>query len=55
MLSPQAKEVEQLIWKAVHYRPIEEFRNRLRIAGQAVLEASSASQPPSLGPADAKV
>ena len=34
----QKNEVEQLIWKAVHYRPIEEFRSRLRIAGQAVQE-----------------
>ena len=34
--SCQTNEVEQLIWKAVHYRPIEEFRSRLKIAGQAV-------------------
>ncbi len=31
-----AHDVEQLIWKSVHYRPIEEFRSRLRIADQAV-------------------
>ncbi|GAX73413.1 hypothetical protein CEUSTIGMA_g865.t1 [Chlamydomonas eustigma] len=35
-------DVEQLIWKAVHYRPIEEFRNRMRIADQAVQNQASA-------------
>ena len=50
--------MEQLIWKAVHYRPIEEFRSRLRIAGQAVLEATQTREGVAvagLGAADAKV
>ncbi|KAG1669143.1 hypothetical protein FOA52_002654 [Chlamydomonas sp. UWO 241] len=37
-----SKDVEQLIWKSVHYRPIEEFRNRLKIAGQAVAQPGPA-------------
>jgi hypothetical protein len=27
-----ANDVEQLLWKAVFYRPIEEFRSRLKTA-----------------------
>eukprot|EP00798_Chlamydomonas_sp_ICE-L_P020559 gene20559-27351_t len=35
----QANEVEQALWKSTFYKPIEEFRTRMRTAGQAVQEA----------------
>lgn len=34
VLPVQAREVEQALWKSCHYRPIEEFRARMRHAQQ---------------------
>lgn len=41
----QSNDVEQLLWKSVHYRPIEEFRNRLRVASQAVQQQQQQYRP----------
>ena len=31
----QEHNVEQTLWKVVYYRPIEEFRRRIRLASEA--------------------
>ena len=31
--------MEQALWKSIFYKPIEEFRTRMRTAGQALQEA----------------
>ncbi len=31
----QEQNIEQTLWKVVYYRPIEEFRRRIRLASEA--------------------
>ncbi|GFH27888.1 uncharacterized protein HaLaN_26277, partial [Haematococcus lacustris] len=47
----QANDVEQQLWKACYYRPIEEFRSRMRAAQQAAAGAANAGATPEEGKA----
>ena len=47
----QANEVEQALWRSVFYKPIEEFRNRIKVSNQT--QAQAAAQQGQLGGAAA--
>ncbi|MEW5298066.1 MAG: hypothetical protein WDW36_001228 [Sanguina aurantia] len=51
-------EVEQCLWKSVYYRPIEEFRSRLKGLGSSTRAAASATangQPPAVTAEESKL